>query len=211
MGWFRTFKKGNTLSATAYYRYRKDISDWVRRAYEPGVTLDSIVNAGNQTEYGLEMNAALKPVKWWNLNVGGSIFNYQFTSRSEVCTDNEGWQYLVNWANVFNVAKQTKVQFDAHVVGPKILTQGREKAYCYFDLGARQELAKNKLSLSLAFHDIFRTARYYNTRRTSDLVSVTKVRPRYPNILLSLTYNFNASSHKASTVKQGNLFEGKDF
>lgn len=211
LGWFRTFKKGHTLSATAYYRHRKDISDWVRKAYEPGVTLDSIVNAGNQTEYGLEVNAALKPTKWWNTNLGGSIFNYQFMSRSEVCTDNEGWQYLVNWANVFNVAKQTKIQFDAHVVGPKILTQGREKAYCYFDLGARQELAKNKLSLSLAFHDIFRTAKYYNTRRTSDLVSITKVRPRYPNILLSITYNFNASSHKAAAVKQGNLFEGKDF
>ena len=211
LGWFRSFKKGHTLSATAYYRHRRDISDWVRRAYEPGVTLDSIVNAGDQTEYGIELNAALKPLKWWNTNVGGSIFNYNFTSRSEVCTDNEGWQYLVNWANVFNVAKETKIQFDAHVVGPKILTQGREKAYCYFDLAARQDLAKKKLCLSLAFHDIFRTAKYYNTRRTHDLISITKVRPRYPNILLSLTYNFNSSSHKSSVVRQNTLFEGKDF
>ena len=211
VGWFRPLKGGQTVSATAYYRYRRDISDWVRRPYEPGVTLDSIVNAGNQQEYGLEAAAALKPTRWWNSNPGASIFNYRFRSHSEVCTDNDGWQYLVNWANIFSVARDTKVQFDTHVVGPKILTQGREKAYCYFDLAASQKLLKGRMNLSLVAHDVFHTARYRNTRRTEGLTSITRVKPRYPNILLSLSYNFNSSSHKSDNVSSGALFEGKDF
>ncbi len=211
VGWFYPLKRGQSLSATAYYRYRRDISDWVRRPYEPGVTLDSIVNAGNQQEYGLEAAAALKPTRWWNSNLGGSIFNYRFHSHSVVCTDNDGWQYLVNWANIFSVARATKLQFDAHIVGPKILTQGREKAYCYFDLAARQQLARGRMSISLVAHDIFHTARYHNTRQTAGLTSITQVRPRYPNILLSVSYNFNSSSHKANDVSSGALFEGKDF
>ena len=210
-GWFRPLKGGHTLSATAYYRYRRDISDWVRRPYEPGVTLDSIVNAGNQQEYGLEAAAALKPTRWWNSNLGGSIFNYRFRSHSEVCTDNDGWQYLINWANIFSVARATKLQFDTHIIGPKILTQGREKAYCYFDLAASQQLLRGRMSISLVAHDIFHTARYYNTRHTAGLTSITQVRPRYPNILLSVSYNFNSSSHKANDVSSGALFEGKDF
>jgi hypothetical protein len=128
-----------------------------------------------------------------------------------VCTDNDGWQYLVNWANIFNVARNTKLQFDTHLVGPKILTQGKEKAYCYFDLAARQQMMGRRLSLSLVAHDVFHTARYHNTRHAAGLTSVTRVRPRYPNILVSLSYNFNASSHKAADVTGGALFEGKDF
>ena len=34
---------------------------------------------------------------------------------------------------------------------------------------------------------------------------------KYPNVVISLTYNFNSSDHKASSASSSNLFEGKDF
>lgn len=211
LGWNKALSNGNSLSATVYTRHRKDISDWVRRAYEPGITLDSIVNAGNQNETGIELNAVVKPVKIWNSTLNGSVFNYNFNSKCPVCTDRDGWHYLINWLNAFSVAKDTKLQFDTHFVGPKILTQGRERAYVYFDLAARQQLASGKLTLSLVAHDVFHTARYYNTRVSQGLESVTRVRPKYMNLMLSVSYNFNASKHKVQSVTDTNLFEGKEF
>ncbi len=211
LGWNKSFGKGNSLYATAYYRHRRDITDWIRTAYEPGVTLDQIVNAGNQKETGFELAGVWHPASWWTSSAAGSVFDYRFISRNAACTDASGFYYQANWINSFQASKTTRIQFDAYAVGPKILTQGREKAYAYFNLGLRQQMLKDRLTLSAVAHDVFHTARYLNIRSAPGLVSRTLVRPKYPNVVISLTYNFNSSDHKASSASSSNLFEGKDF
>ena len=211
LGWNKSFGKGNSLSATAYYRHRRDITDWIRTAYEPGVTLDQIVNAGNQKETGFELAGVWHPASWWTSSAAGSVFDYRFISRNAACTDASGFYYQANWINSFQASKTTRIQFDAYAVGPKILAQGREKAYAYFNLGLRQQMLKDRLTLSAVAHDVFHTARYLNSRTAPGLVSRTLVRPKYPNVVISLTYNFNSSDHKASSASSSNLFEGKDF
>ncbi len=211
LGWNKSFGKGNSLSATAYYRHRRDITDWIRTAYEPGVTLDQIVNAGNQKETGFELAGVWHPASWWTSSAAGSVFDYRFISRNAACTDASGFYYQANWINSFQASKTTRIQFDAYAVGPKILTQGREKVYAYFNLGLRQQMLKDRLTLSAVAHDVFHTARYLNIRSAPGLVSRTLVRPKYPNVVISLTYNFNSSDHKASSASSSNLFEGKDF
>lgn len=211
LGWNKSFSKGNSLSATAYYRYRRDISDWIRTAYEPGVTLDMIVNAGNQSETGFELAGVVHPTSWWTSSAAGSLFDYRFVSRNEACSDARGFYYQANWINSFQASKTTRLQFDAYAVGPKILTQGREKAYAYFNFGVRQQMLKDRLTLSMVAHDVFHTARYFNTRTAPGLMSRTTVRPKYPNVVVSLTWDFNSSNHKGPSASGTNLFEGKDF
>ena len=211
VGWQKSFDGGNSVGAAAYYRYRNDISDWVRTAYEPGVTLDIIVNAGNQSETGVELNGVWHPFSWWTSSASGSLFDYRFTSRNAACSDASGFYYQVSWMNSFQALKGTRFQFDSYAVGPKILTQGRENAYVYFNLGIRRPLSKERLILSLVARDVFHTAKYYNTRTAVGLVSRTTVRPVYPNVSLSLTWNFNSSDNKASSSGNTALFEGKDF
>ena len=72
-------------------------------------------------------------------------------------------------------------------------------------------MLKDRVTLSAVAHDVFHTARYLNIRSAPGLVSRTLVRPKYPNVVISLTYNFNSSDHKASSASSSNLFEGKDF
>ena len=88
-----------------------------------------------------------------------------------------------------------------------------EKAYCYFDLALRQQFCKNRISAALVVHDIFRTARYENRRTTPSLVSSTRIRPKYPNVVLSLSYSFNAAGDKEHTgrVSSGARFDGREF
>ena len=211
LGWHKAIAEETTLAATLYGRYRTDITDWVRSPYEPGVTLDSIVNAGNQTELGVELVGTFKPTQWWSSSLGGSAFHYAFVSTCPVCSDRQGLFWQANWMNTFTVAANTRVQFDAHAVGPKILSQGYEKGFFYADLAVRQQLLKKRLTLSAVAHDVLRTARYYNLRETDGLISITQVRPKFPNILVSLSYNFNASGKKVTEIGNENLFEGKEF
>lgn len=202
------------ISVTGFLRRNTGVVDYIRRAYQPGVTLDSIINAGNKWDKGLELHYSAKPTKWWNTILNASVYHYNFHATYQGCHDKSGLTGQLGWFNYFSVAKNTHLQFDSHVVTPRHLTQGKESAYCYFDLAARQTLCKKKLHLGLVVHDVFHTARYHNRRYTDNLISETWVRPQYPSITLSLSYHFKQANNKSHTEKALSSdaeFTGKDF
>ena len=209
----KSFAGGHSLHLTAYQRWRTGVVDEIRVAYEPGITLDSIINAGNQIDRGAELSLVLKPLKKWTTTLNGDVHNYRFSSRYAGCTSAHGVSYALGCINQISASPTTKLQFDGHVVGPHRLTQGREKAYCYFDFAARQQLMHGRLAVALVAHDVLRTARYHNWRTTPTLQSETHVRPKYPNLTLTLSYFFNTAGkeQQAGAVSKGAVFEGKDF
>ena len=212
LSWRKMIGK-TALTATVYARRRTGVVDYVRRAYEAGVTLDSIINAGNGWRKGLELQVTTKPTRWWQLTLNGDLSLHNFRATYEGCTSTHNTTGTVGWINNFRLAKNTSLQFDGHFVSGHHLTQGWEKAYVYFDLAARQNLLKGKLQLGLVAHDIFHTARYHSLRTSALMSSETWVRPTYPNIVLSISYHFRQPSAKA---KEGALskeaeFVGKDF
>lgn len=215
IGYRKHFGGENVLSVTGFWRQRSDVRERIRTAYrpEPGVTLDSLVNAGNDRTVGLEASATVKPMSWWRMTMNGSIFHYRFVSTFEGSTDASIMSSGFSMMNNFNIGRTTRLQFDANYVGPRVISQGKEKGYVYFDLAVRQPLLKNRLTASLVFHDMFRTAKYYSSRISPTLISETFVRPKYPHVVLSLTYNFNSAGNKEKTgaVSSGAMFEGKDF
>lgn len=215
IGYRKHFGGENVLSVTGFWRQRSDVRERIRTAYrpEPGVTLDSLVNAGNDRTVGLEASSTVKPMSWWRMTMNGSIFHYRFVSTFVGSTDASIMSSGFSMMNNFNIGRTTRLQFDANYVGPRVISQGKEKGYVYFDLAVRQPLMKNRLAASLVFHDMFRTAKYYSSRISPTLISETFVRPKYPHVVLSLTYNFNSAGNKEKTgaVSSGAVFEGKDF
>lgn len=215
IGYRKHFGGENVFSVTGFWRQRTDVRERIRTAYrpEPGVTLDSLVNAGNDRTLGIEASATVKPLSWWRLAVNGSVYHYRFISTFAGSSDASIISSGFSMMNNFNLGRTTRMQFDANYVGPRVISQGREKGYIYFDLAVRQALMKNRLAASLVFHDMFRTAKYYSSRISPTLVSETFVRPKYPHIVLSLTYTFNSSAkkEKSGAVSSGAMFEGKDF
>lgn len=215
IGYRKHFGGENVFSVTGFWRQRTDVRERIRTAYrpEPGVTLDSLVNAGNDRTLGIEASATVKPLSWWRLAVNGSVYHYRFISTFAGSSDASIISSGFSMMNNFKLGRTTRMQFDANYVGPRVISQGREKGYIYFDLAVRQALMKNRLAASLVFHDMFRTAKYYSSRISPTLVSETFVRPKYPHIVLSLTYTFNSSGNKekSGAVSSGAMFEGKDF
>ncbi|MBR3857347.1 MAG: TonB-dependent receptor, partial [Bacteroidaceae bacterium] len=212
LSWRKMF--GQTqVTATVYARRRTGVVDYVRRAYEPGVTLDSIINAGNGWRKGLELQVTTKPTKWWQLTANGDLSFHNFRATYEGCTSTHNTTGTVGWINNFRLAKNTALQFDGHFVSGHHLTQGWERAYVYFDLAARQSLLQGKLQLGLVAHDIFHTARYHSLRTSEFLSSETWVRPTYPNIVFSVSYHFRQPTSKAKegAISKEAEFVGKDF
>lgn len=213
VGYSRNLGGDNTVSAIAFLRNRSDVAERVRVPYEPGVTLDSLINVGDDRTVGLELSSRFRLASWWTANLNGSVFGYRFMSKYEGCTSNSNVSYSASLINNFILGPDTKIQFDANFVGPTVLAQGREKAYCYFDLAMRQQVIKNRLWASLVMHNVLHTARYNSTRISDNLESYTKVRPKFPNIALSLSFNFNSAfkERQGAVVEGGAQFTGKDF
>ncbi|MDE6644854.1 MAG: outer membrane beta-barrel family protein, partial [Muribaculaceae bacterium] len=212
LGYNHNFGNDNSVTATAFWRSRKDVAQRVRVPYEPGVTLDSLVNAGDDRTVGLEFSSRLRFAQWWTANLNGSVFGYKFIGKYEGCTSASNVSYSASLINNFTLGPTTKMQFDANFVGPTVLSQGHEKAYCYFDLAMRQQIVRNTLWASLVVHNVFHTARYYSSRIADGLESYTDVKPKFPNIALSLTFNFNSKvKEKQGAVSGGAQFTGSDF
>jgi hypothetical protein len=98
---------------------------------------------------------------------------------------------------------------DGNFVGPSVTTQGRTDAFWYFSIAARQQLIKRRLIATAAFRDVFNSARYVSNITTSNLQSVTLIRPAYPLFNFTLSYIFNNYKTNGAKAKTDNdIFEG---
>ena len=201
----------NTVSATLFHRSRKDKIERLRVPYMAGVTLDSMANVGHDYSTGLELSVALHPVRWWNTTVNGNIYHYQVKNELSAGGKSESsTNYDILWNNLFALGKYTRLQLDGSFVGPSVTTQGRTDSYWYANVAVRHQLFDRKLTLTLAFKDIFRSACYVSDIQTADLRSLTKIKPKYPQILLTISYTFNSFKAKATQENddRNEMFEG---
>ncbi len=200
----------HTVSATVFHRSRKDKIERLRVPYEAGVTLDSMANVGHDYSTGLELSGQVQLTRWWNVNLNGSLYHYKVKNQYKLNGTNEkSTNYDIIWNNAFDLGKSTRIQLDGNFVGPSVTTQGRTDAFWYVNLALRQQLMNRKLSATLAFRDVFNSARYVSKITTSDLQSITRIRPNYPLITLTLSYTFNNFKTKTTQRKEDHdLFEG---
>lgn len=201
----------NSVSATLFHRSRKDKIERLRVPYSAGVTLDSMANVGHDYSTGLELSLNLHPVRWWNTTVNGNLYHYKVKNEQAAGGNTStSTNYDILWNNLFDLGKYTRLQLDGSFVGPSVTTQGRTDAYWYANLAVRQQLFNRRLTATLAFRDIFRSAKYISDIQTADLRSLTRIKPKYPQITLTLSWTFNSYKAKSNATREdrSEMFEG---
>ena len=201
----------NSVSATLFHRLRKDKIERLRVPYSAGVTLDSMANVGHDYSTGLELSLNLHPVRWWNTTVNGNLYHYKVKNEQAAGGNTStSTNYDILWNNLFDLGKYTRLQLDGSFVGPSVTTQGRTDAYWYANLAVRQQLFNRRLTATLAFRDIFRSAKYISDIQTADLRSLTRIKPKYPQITLTLSWTFNSYKAKSNATREdrSEMFEG---
>ena len=201
----------NSVSATLFHRSRKDKIERLRVPYSAGVTLDSMANVGHDYSTGLELSLNLHPVRWWNTTVNGNLYHYKVKNEQAAGGNTStSTNYDILWNNLFDLGKYTRLQLDGSFVGPSVTTQGRTDAYWYANLAVRQQLFHRRLTATLTFRDIFRSAKYVSDIQTADLRSLTRIKPKYPQITLTLSWTFNSYKAKSNATREdrSEMFEG---
>lgn len=199
----------HTLSASLFSRTRTDKIERLRVPFEAGVTLDSMVNVGHDYSNGLELSGQFIVIKRWSLNANGSLYHYRVVNEFSTGDNESSINYGLSLNNTFELAKYTRLQLDGNWVGPSVTTQGQTDAFWYANLALRQQFAQRKFTATLSFRNVFGSARWTTDIIRSDLRSSTRIRPYYPTLAMTLSYNFNNFKSKASEqTPDHDIFEG---
>ena len=208
---YKKYVGENLFMATLFHRSRTDKIERLRVPYQTsGVTLDSMANVGNDYSTGIEISTAIKATRWWNININGSLYHYKLDNNSTFDgSKTSSTNYEISWNNGFDIGKYTRIQLDGNFIGPSATTQGGTNAFWFANLAVRQQLFNRKLTGTLAFRDVFGSARYTSHITQSNLNSITHIKPNYPVITLTLSYAFNNFLNKGRTSKENyDIFEG---
>lgn len=149
------------------------------------------VNAGTNSQYGLDLNATFDPYKWWKIMGSADLFGYKNEgSFEDFDFSGEGFSTRFRLTNTFKPTKTTSFQIQGFYRGPqKTVSVQREPMYA-INLGASQTIWKGSGTITFNIQDIFNTRARENfvTAPTYSQYSYMQWQPRQMSI--SLSYRF---------------------
>ena len=155
--YFRKFKE-QSLSATLYYRYTKNLISRFRSIDTTGVSTMKFINYSSSANTGLEIvlkNQFSKAItstttfNYFNNKINGENIDAALQSTSN------NWTLRTN-INI-KASKTTSLQITGMYMSQTKTPQGSFKGMSGIDIGARREFLKGKLNLSVNITDIFNT------------------------------------------------------
>jgi outer membrane receptor protein involved in Fe transport len=184
---------GNSLfSIDAYYRVTKNKIERVLSVYSENVSLQSMKNIGKDYSLGTELFLNFDPVKNWNVNLMGNLYDYKIDGSVD---NNIKTRESFNWSARFNnnvkVADNTQVQFNVMYNSPSISSQGRREGFTSANLAIKQQFFDKLLTATLQVRDLFGTAKFEFTNESATFYKYRHGNPESPMLMLNLRLNLN--------------------
>ncbi len=194
--------KTSSLTTSVFYNRTKDVVEDISQLQDNGVTLTMPMNINTSTKYGMEIIGSVSPQKWLKVNANASAYRDIMSALPEY--NIEGSE-LFSWTARLNLSffpwKDGSFQLIGTYNSPTRNIQEYHKEQYYGDASFRQDLLKNKLSLSLRLTDIFNTRTFYETTSgngfTTESVRYRESRVLYVGLQFKLN-NYNKKMPKDS-------------
>ena len=117
-------------------------------------------NMGTSWRYGTSLNVTYRPTGFFNVRLYANLYNYGY--RMEYDRDGvhqvdqrDKWSYSARinaWAKVYN---QYQITMSLNYSSPTISLMSEQKARYWFNIGARSDFFKRKLSVFVNVQDLF--------------------------------------------------------
>lgn len=193
-----TFLGRASLTNDLYYRFTQDKIEDINSVYAENVTLTSVANVGNDYSLGYEFDILFNPIKIWQLNLMGDLYDYKISgavSNESFARESLDWSIKSN--NTFTMGPATEVQLNARYHSPSVTAQGTWGGFFTTDLALRQDIIAKTLSLTLQVNDLLNTGRREFTSQGVGFSEYNYYFRRGPVVMLNLQYNFN--NYKAAS------------
>lgn len=159
-------KGGNSIYATAYFRYVDNVINFVNTlAYEAnGVVIDRIINrvysnVGKSKAIVLEVGATKKPTKNWSNSIGENGYNYVIDGvlnfkhwdgiERSYDVDSKSTIYSFNLNSTYNFWKNASVQFTFNYLSDRNTAMGEDSRFYSPNLTFIKKFMVDKLTATL--------------------------------------------------------------
>ncbi len=149
----------------------------------------SFVNVNKDRSTGAEIMINLGLAKWFTVSTSSSAYYYQIFKGSNDSISTLAWEMSINPS--FRLPTGTSVQINYTYKGPTIRSQGTQSAYFMAGIGIKQNIFKNKASITLNIRDVLGPVKSSNTTKSEYFNSYGWQKREAPIFLLSLSYRIN--------------------
>lgn len=194
-----------TLTPSVYYKNTANYFQYVLKQTEDGNFLRTPVNLDDEERYGLEVSATYKPFSWWNLALN---FNYYgFRQKGQF----EGKEYRSRdemWTSQIN----SRMKLPKNLAIESVFTyrsryqdiQSVNKPVYKLNIAVSKDLFKEKMTLSIAFNNIFNSLIERQELNTPDYQLQSKAYGVGRIINLTVAYRFNRKKGEKDRLPEEN-------
>jgi len=120
------------------------------------ITIQTEQNMDHVDYYGLNINASLKPFKWWNSFNNISIYNGTYIGEQQGQNFNRSnTVYSINSTNSFILPKDFSAELSFFYKTSEVYGLLSMNPMWYLNIGLKRAFMKNKLIVKAAYNDIF--------------------------------------------------------
>jgi outer membrane receptor protein involved in Fe transport len=173
-----------------YYRYKANGFTRVIVIRPDSSALTTIQNLSSDQSAGLELIFSAK-TKWMTTNVSTNIFYNRINAVDLGFINNRSiFSMTTNINSTFPLTKTLMLQVSANYRSARLAPQGKTYPSFVFNAGMRQDLFKNKLSITLTGSDLFNSLREKSLLETTAFQQISIGRRDGRIIYLGLSYRF---------------------
>jgi len=177
------------------------------------------VNAGTETNYGLDINGSYDPFKWWRIMGSIDLYGYESEgsysegSYGELDFTGSGFSTRLRLTNTFKPDKKTSIQVQGFYRGPeKTASNDRQSMYA-INFGASRTILNGDGTLAFNIQDIFNTRARESTTIASSYTQYQYMQWQPRQFSISLTYRFKQGEKIDQPKKKKDVnsnFNGED-
>jgi outer membrane receptor protein involved in Fe transport len=183
-----------TYTPTLFYRYKYNAFAPVANLYGDSIIIITTENLSNQQSAGIESIVSGKLFVWWNFDLSASLFYNEINGTNPGYSNNRSTiSGLVEMFSLFKLTKKTSLQLNLSYNSSVLTPQGRKEPIFYANVGYKQLLFSDQLSITFAISDMFDTYKESWKLETPELNQSTKLYRMEPVFYLGFSWRFGDS------------------
>lgn len=198
-----------TLTSTAFYRQTTDLITRAVRVLENTassgpytVTEGTRINIPRNTTYGLELALNQPLTNWWRLTANGSAFRRSISTIRNFDHTYRSFSYTSRLNMTVTPVKKLEVQLIGSYASRVVTAYGLGKANYFVDLALRQEVLKDRGSVTVRLSDVFNTLAYNLLAYGEGTESTWHIKRETRIGFVGFNYRFGTGQAQATRVRK---------
>lgn len=183
---------GQRISVDGYYRMTHNVIEHFQAPWRGDTMLHTAKNVGSDRALGGELTFDLNPLKWWNLNLTGDIYDYRLDGQvGEGSISKKSFNWDANFTSEFALPAGIRLQLNGRYESPSATLQGSEGGDFRTGVAVRSTLFNRQLTLFLSLRDLIRTTAREDKTEGANFYSRRLFVRKGPSVSFGFTWNFN--------------------